>query len=158
MGDIGILVSDKGSDVKDLKDIIFTSKYATAKLDTKNETSFRNIDFTFNSDPPEPVSPAIYRKTKVGSIPHGYDYWPSYWSLVEVLLPVGSFYEQVFQETGLVDKDGAFAEASFMVKADSTSINFFVRKYKEDVQTTDLTGLRLRIRLYVFVEDVGVEE
>lgn len=159
MSDYGIAISNKDSNVNDLKDILFTSKYATAKLDTSKDISFSNILFTFLNNPPEPTPPASVT-TRVMTIPHTYNYIPSFWSLINISSPVSSSFRQdYFQESGIVSAQTAFDSAVFYVDADKDNINFYVTKDINDAVfglPNPLTGLILKIRLYVFVENVGI--
>lgn len=154
----GILISNKDSDVNKLENIIFTTKYATAKLDTSKNISFRNIILTINTDPPEPANPPVYQKTRIATMPHGYNYNPSFWSLINILLPVSSTFDQdYFQEAGVVSKNTAFDEATFIVSANNQNIYFDVLKYSDigaGGSTNNISGLKLKIRLYVFAEDL----
>jgi hypothetical protein len=158
MSDYGILISDKGSDVKELENILFTTKHPTAKLDTANPVSFQNIGFRFISDPPEPANPPTALTTRVATLPHGYSYTPSFWSLVNIVLPVpAAFRQDYFQESGVLSLQTAFDGAQFLVSADETNIYFDVTKTLNTASggvANPLTGMVLRIRLYVFVEGI----
>lgn len=159
MADYGLLISDKNSDVTKLENIIFTTKYPTAKLDTRNPVSFRDIQFTFLNDPPEPANPPTVLTTKVATLAHGYTYVPSFWSLVNILLPVSTNFKQdYFQESGVLSTQTAFDAAEFLVDADQDNVHFYVRKTLVTASgglANDLTGMILRIRLYIFVEGVS---
>lgn len=157
MSDYGIAISSKNADVDKLQDVIYTTKYVTAKLDTNNPVSFSNVRIQFNTDPPEPVAPAIYRETKVFSTPHGYNYIPSNWSLVAVEVPPATgVYQSYYQEDGLVSAQTATDGAYFSVGMDSTNVNFYVRKYNDAGSPNSLVGVALKVRIYVFAEDVGI--
>lgn len=159
MSDYGVIVSEKDSDVKKLENIIFTSKYVTAKLDTSKDVSFQDILLTFDNDPPAPVSGILV--TKVYSVEHGYNYKPSIWSLVSIVSPsfgvLSDFQQDFFQEAGVISSHSSDDEASFYVDADDTYVNFYVRKFKSGAldDDNDLSTYVLRVRLYVFAEDVN---
>lgn len=160
MADHGILISGKDSDVNKLENIIFTTKYATAKLDMANPISFQSIRLTFLNDPPEPPNPPTELTTRVAILPHGYTYTPSFWSLVNILLPIPTNFKQdYFQESGVLSTQTAFDAAEFLVTADNTNIYFDVKKTRVTASggmVNTLTGMILKIRLYIFVEDVGM--
>lgn len=130
-----------------------------AKLDTANEVSFQNIRLNFATDPPEPnATTVIYADTLVYEIEHGYDYIPSFWSLIRVMNPPNAgvpFSQAYFQDSGVVSGVNAFTLASFSVKATDTKIQFWIQKYRDvGSPVNPLIGLILQIRLYVFADDL----
>lgn len=158
MSDYGIIISDKDSDVKSLEKILFTTKYATAKLDTTNQASFSNITLRFINDPPEPGGGGGTATTRVGIFEHGYDYKPSYWSLIQVVLATSSNYAPYFQEQGNISSQTITDDTViFRVSADEKNIYFNIDKTNTGLGSpNNITGMILRIRLYVFAEDVGI--
>lgn len=164
MADYGFKVSDTDVDALDaeLAQLLLSTTYPFAKIDTSEDTSFRNITLRFNTDPPEPsgVFPDVYKDTIVYSFEHPYDYTPSFWSLIKVTSPASNtpFYQTVFQDYGVIKGTSAFSEAQVKIKADADRIYVIVTKYKDSGAggiDSNLVGAVIRIRLFVFVEDVG---
>jgi hypothetical protein len=164
MANFGIKVSAPEKDVLTSADadLLLNITDPLTKLDVSNDVSFRNITLTFVNNPPEPsgIFPDIYATTLVYSFNHGYDYVPATWFLIQVVLPVSGsiFYQSYFQDGGLVDSNSAFDEALFYVQVTATAVNFYIRKYYNSGaggSPNDITGLVLKIRSYVFVEDIG---
>lgn len=160
MSDYGILISDKDSDVNKLENILFSTKYPTVKLDTDKPTSFRDFTLKFTNDPPAPsgVIGDVRITTKVASLPHGYNYIPSSWSLVNVVLPPPSpFYQRYFQEYGTISAYSSDDSAQFYIELDSANVNFYVKKVRFDpgASSNPLIGAILKLRLYIFAEDLN---
>ncbi len=159
MSDYGIVISDKDSDVNKLEDILFTTKYPTAKLDTTNPSSFRDIVLRFANDPPEPDPSGGVTDTLVGSVAHGYTRVTSYWTLVHTFFAPGAvFYQPYFQEEGAISAQVVGEDvARFYIDIDDENVNFHLQKVNTGLgSANNLTGFVLKIRLYVFAEDLGI--
>ncbi len=163
MSDFGIKVSEEGFDAQDAEvdNLLLTTAYPHAKIDTSNQTSFRNYLITFQNDIPNPVGtfPNVYRDTLVHSFEHGYDYTPAYWSLCEVVIPPSgaAYYQRIFQDSGLIGTPVVGSEAYFNVKVDHEKVYFIATKYlNTGIGGTALSiaGAQLRLRLFVFVEHI----
>src|SRR5574337_828212 len=119
-------VARKGYDASSAQDanLLVNSKYPFIKLDTDSSVSFQTIVFTFNTDPPEPVLPSTSQDTTVYSFPHGYNYKPSFWALIQTLAPIPAthFYQAYFQSSGVVSAYTSSDSASFTVTADNQNI------------------------------------
>jgi hypothetical protein len=76
-----ITISAPGTDVRSATgaDVIFTTKYPFAKLDTTNDISFQTISILLNVEPSQPTALSTTR-TLLYSFPHGYKYIPSIWA------------------------------------------------------------------------------
>lgn len=165
MSDFGIKVSFPDTDAAEAEQaqLLLSSRYPFAKLDTQKEISFKNYLFRFVSNPPDPVgtSPNFYRETQVYSTEHGYDYIPAVWALVSVVTPVTGavFYQDYFQDGGVISAKTAFDDTEFYVRATNENVTFHVNKYLDTVSggiANNLIGCTLRVRLFVFAEDIGV--
>lgn len=161
--DFGIKVSADESDALEAaaEDLLLSTTYPFAKIDSSNDTSFRNILLSFNQDVPQPsgVGTDLYRDTVVYSFEHGYDYAPSYWSLIQVVVPPSSvtFSQERFQDTGVIGGITAFDSASLTVKVDDERVYLVVTKYKDTAfggGNVNLVPCTLRVRLFVFVEEL----
>lgn len=152
-------VSPPGVDVKTAADkqLVINGSYPFLKLDTQNPVSFQTIVFTFNTDPPEPSGGNTTQNTTVYTIPHGYSYTPAFWSLVQTLVPpTGTHLSQTyFQSAGIIAAQTVDDSAGFLIEADSRNIYFIVQKFNDGAGSpNNLVGCVLRIRLYVFVDDL----
>jgi hypothetical protein len=161
--DYGIKISDTETDVNkaELDQLLLSSRYPFAKLDTSNEVSFRNIQLRMNQDTPNPAgtSPNTVTDTVVYQFAHGYDYTPAYWSLIQVLAPPTSvvFYQDIFQDDGVIGQTSPFSVSSLSVQVDEDNVYVIVSKYLDTGlggSAMSLIGTVLRIRLFVFVENI----
>lgn len=162
MGDVGARVSatDKDALTSTGKDLLLSS-YPLTKLDVSKTVSFQNINLIFINDPPEPPGLSGTLNTQVYSFAHGYSYVPATWFLIQVITsPVGSnFTQNYFQDNGIIGAHTAFDEATFYAKTDVTNVYFYVGKTVNSGLggvANNLVNTRLKIRSYVFTEDVGV--
>ncbi len=162
MADIGLKVSIEDTDALTATGTdVLLNNYPQAKLDTKNPKSFQNITMTFLNNPPEPPGLSGIVDTLVYSFPHGYTYIPECWFLVQVVTPpaVAAYYQEYFQDSGLLSSRTPFDQARFYVLVDATTVYMYVEKYVETAfggLPNDITGSQIRIRPYVFVDDIGV--
>ena len=164
MADYGIKISKEDTDVFTSQgaDVLLSSSYPFAKLDTTKDVSFRNTLITFLNNPPEPtgVGADVSKTTLIYSFAHGYSYTPSAWHLMNIVVPVPStaFDQDYFQDGGTVASTTAFDSAVFYATVDATNVNYYVTKNFSGgiTSTNNITGLQIKVRSYVFVEDVGV--
>lgn len=162
MSDYGLIVTGDGYDAltAEQSQQLLNTRYAHAKLDISNDRSFQNIRLNFINNPPEPsgVFPDENRTTLVATFEHGYDYTPSYWSLINTITPaVGAvFWQEYFQDEGVIGAHSASDDALFYIEVTATNVNFYVRKFYNNVFGTpnNLVGCQLLIRLYLFAEGV----
>lgn len=163
MGNIGIKVVREGADIKTAvgSEILLTTKDPLIKLDSTSQTSFRDIKLTFTRDPPEPtgVGTDITLSTIVYQYPHGYNYVPSFWGLVQNLFPSSSnFYQAYFQADGILSAHTADDNATLSITADATNIYFTVTKFYiagVGASMNNIIGTILNCKVYVFVDDIG---
>ncbi len=162
MSDYGVKVSAEDQDVYSAigQEILLTTRYPFAKLDTTKDESFKNTLLTFITNPTEPSGVGDTElTTTVYSFPHGYDYIPSAWHLVQITNPAGgtAFDQDYFQDSGIVASHTAFDGAIFESEVDATTVYYKITKYYDSGlggSTNDITGLQLKIRSYIFVEGV----
>lgn len=152
MTDFGIKVSSNGNDAKIAtgSELIMSSKYPLAKIDRTNPTSFQNIHIVFNNNPP--LGPVLVYKFK-----HGYTYTPTIWSLVQSF-GVGAPYtaDPYIMDAGDLLHDSMSSYCQFYVEADSQYVYYYVNRLVDTRSGVNVTvaGVALRVRTYVFVEDV----
>ena len=162
MADFGIKISAKGKDAKAASgtDVFLNVKYPFAKLDVRNPKSFQNINLVFTNDTPEPPADST-SDTLVYSFSHGYSYVPSVWVLVQVAAAPPLFPNIVypyFQDRGVcVDNGTTFYLPYFYTTIVGSNVYFYISKIRSSLMgnvTTNITGLQLKIRCYVFAEDI----
>lgn len=134
--------------------VIFTTKYPFAKLDTTNQASFQNIRIFFSKEPP--VSAGSSSTTQIYQFPHGYKYIPTTWLLFQNLnSPNTSAGFAYGQEGSIIVSKTASSFAQFMVTVDITNVTFSVYKQQAMADPSpDIIGITILLRLYVFVEPV----
>lgn len=144
------------------QDITFNTKYPFHKLDSTNNNSFQIISIFFNTEPPNPATPAsgatTQARTLVYSFDHGYTYEPSSWFLVSV-----DNFSNVLGSEGswIYGNASGFGSsiAKFEIEVTDTSVNFYVNKYWPNPfgilpPAPNIIGTTVTIRSYVFVEDL----
>lgn len=163
MADTGIKVSREDVDVFEATgdDLLLDMDSPLAKLDSSKDTSFRNILITFANDPPNPDGISDFnQETEIYKFKHGYDYIPSTWILYQNLTPASSGVSiEYAMYGGVIYSPDAGAAAYFFFTVDETYIRLIVRKtYISGFGSgvASIVGFRLRIRVYVFAEDIGV--
>ena len=161
-------ISANGVDVKGATgaDLIFSDKYPFAKLDKTNNVSFQTINLLFNNEPPNPsggggdIGP---KTTLVYQFPHGYNYVPSTWFLMQNPSQTGLGLQPLYQQEGgiiLATNEGFFAAAIFRMQADNKNVYFYVDKYYDGSgggasgPLPNIRGFSLVIRVYVFAGDL----
>lgn len=163
MADVGIKVSKEDVDAFTATgdDLLLDMDSPLHKLDSSVDTSFRNILITFNNEPPNPDGVTDFNlDTEVYRFKHGYDYIPCTWVLYQnlTLAPSGVSIEYAMYG-GIIYSPDAFASAYFFFDIDETYVRLVVRKnYVSGLGSgvANIVGFRLRIRVYVFAEDIGV--
>lgn len=155
-----ITVSANGVDVKNAKgsDVLFSTAFPFAKLDTTNTVSFQIISIFFNNDPPSPAFGNAPIKTQVYQFKHGYTYVPSTWFLLQFdsasRQTPGYQYENGIIQVSSVADNANYAE--FDVSIDQTNVTFYITKntINNIDPLSEIFGYTLNIRSYVFVEDL----
>lgn len=161
MADYGIKVSQDGVDARTATDaqLLLNMKYPIAKLDTTNPVSFQNFTITFVTDPPEPALDSN-NTTLIYRFAHGYNYVPQMWSLINVVTPPASrsILQPYAQDANLLANVTPADTAVMRVRADATYINITVDKSRTSLPgngPNPLPGLVVKLRIYVFVQDVS---
>lgn len=164
MSDVGIKVSSEGFDVLSATDAqtLMNIHYPFMKIDTTNPVSFQNIVLTFNTDPPESsgISPDTSLVTTVYSFNHGYSYRPATWTQVFVVTPPpsGANSQTYFTETGYISRHTAADGAIFLTQFDDQKVYYKINKFLFTAgggSANNIIGTVLRIRTYVFVQDIN---
>lgn len=156
MSDFGIKVSTNGNDAKVAQgsQLVMSSKYPLAKIDRTNKVSLQNIHIFFSQNVPK-------AKTLVYSFAHGYKYTPTLWSLVQCIGVTSPYNPNPYiMDNGTLLYTGGVAYCSLSIEADSTNVYVYVTRSYDTLITNNtynvtVAGIGLRIRTYVFVEDVG---
>lgn len=155
MSDFGIKVSTNGNDARiaEGSELIMSSKFPLAKIDRTNKVSLQNIHIFFSKSVPN-------AKTLIYSFPHGYKYTPTIWTLVQCI-GVGSPYavNPYIMDNGSILYYQNIAYCYLYVEADDTNVYYYTtRPYNtlitDNTYNVTVAGVGLRIRTYVFVEDV----
>lgn len=158
---IGITIySPTGSGAQQRTDnVIFTTKYPFAKLDTQNPVSFQNISIFFNADPPYDPTGAVQVTTEVYKFAHGYDYEPTWWVLY--LNNNGSNNSAGFvygQDGSIIKATSPSTFAQLIVTVDETFISISVLKAFTLLDPTpNIIGYTVTLRFYVFTEPVLIQ-
>lgn len=158
MADYGIKTSLPGQSVFGQGGLNFDTAKPFIKIDTQNTQGFKSLTLLIVNDPPEPVGPAIFSYTVLYKFKHGYAYKPSLEALFYVVTPPPgtAFYQQYFQDAGVIGAHTAFDQATIWAVADATWVYIVCGKYKEGFGTANLlSGTNLQITTHVFVEDIG---
>lgn len=164
MADFGLKVSRNGTDAKlvEATDLILTSKYPLAKIDSTKAGSFKNVRIQFNNNVPLNVPTVVYQ------FKHGYNYTPSIWSLCRIFglaSPYLTDYNYIIDDGPVMTyrgAGGAIDVVYFWAEADATNVYYYVNRiadttaYAPTVINVTIAGVSLRIRTYVFVEDVNM--
>ena len=155
-----VVVSANGSDTRSASgaQILFNADNPFSKLDTTNTVSFQNINLLFNSDPPVPGVGGTSIVTKVYSFPHGYSYVPQTWVLYQNDSGTGNSSSLTYgYEDSTIASQPGFNFAYLHVEADATDVNIYVNKTAGLVPTNpSIQGFTLKLRIYVFVDDIGI--
>lgn len=146
--------------------VIFTTKYPFAKLDTQlginlkvnppatNAVSFQNFRIFFSKEPP--VTIGSTSTTQIYQFAHGYTYIPTTWLLFQDLNAANTTASFTYgQENSIIVSKSALTFAEFTMTVDSTNVTFSVYKQWNALDVSpDVIGITLLLRLYVFVEPV----
>lgn len=158
MADYGFLTSLPGKDVLHpaIGDLVVSTKYPLAKLDSSTSVSFQNVNIFFAHDPPEPAMLGNIQTTLIDSFPHGYKYKPRFWALGTLSTAAFNYHQDYFIGSGILSAHTTSDYAQIYVNVDSTNVNIYVDKFLDTFGTAnDLTATSVKLRVYVFVEDVG---
>lgn len=158
MSDYGIKTSLPGESVFNGGNLNFDTNNPFLKIDTQNAQGFKTITLLIVSDPPEPVGPDIFQYTLLHKFKHGYTYKPSLEALFYVTTPPPgtAFYQQYFQDAGVIGAHTAFDQATLWAVVDATWVYIICGKYKDDFGVANLlSGTNIQITTHVFVEDIG---
>jgi hypothetical protein len=162
MADLGLKISEDGVSVEKATEdqILMDFDKPFAKLDTTNENSFKNIKLFFANDPPNPDGITDFNlRTEVYRFKHGYDYVPATWLLFENLTYASSLGSVQYGQGGsVIASEGAGSAAYLGYYVTDTDFVIFVNKGFVSgfgVGVTNIAGSQLRLRIYVFAEDVG---
>lgn len=133
--------------------LIFTTKYPFAKLDTTNLNSFQIVSILLTKDTSNPPSVNSSAFTQIAFFPHGYTYVPSTWALIST----DGFQTVSGPEGSIVYGFLGRSNATLSITADNVNIYFTINKTwsNPDTSPPNISGLFLTIRLYVFVEDLS---
>lgn len=153
---VGIQVfSPTGTGTQQRNDqVIFTTKYPFAKLDTTNLVSFQNIRLFFATEPPGVEGSIV--STTVYSFKHGYTKPPTYWLLYQNLASAntaGSF--AYGQEGSVIVSPIVSTFAQLKILLDDTTAYIQVEKtWTMGGPAPLIAGTTLLLRIYIFVEPV----
>jgi hypothetical protein len=154
-----ITVSKAGSDTRSAtgSNVLFNATNPFAMLDTANTASFQNISIFFNNDPPFPGVAGTSIKTLIYSFPHGYTYTPQTWTLYQNNNGSGGGNLSYGYEDSVIASQPGLNFAYLHVEADATNINIYVLKVASLVPANpNIQAFTLKLRIYVFVEDIGI--
>lgn len=157
-----ISISQNGVDARNAtgSQLLFSAHDPFAKLDKSKTTSFQNIRLLFNHEPPDPdgtVNLGPLTTLIMPPIPHGYDYVPSTWFLLQIISGGPIRYQQESAEVLLVD-NSFYTAAVFRATADKDNVYFYIDKYYDaggHGSTAKILGYTLLIRLYIFAGDLS---
>lgn len=157
-----ISVSQNGLDVREASgsQLLFSAQDPFAKLDKSKTTSFQNIRLLFDHEPPDPNGTTDFGPLTtlvVPPIPHGYDYVPSTWFLLQIISGGPIRYQQESAEI-LVVNNLFYTSAVFRATADKNNIYFYIDKYYDaggGGPTAHIQGFTLLIRFYIFAGDLS---
>lgn len=135
----------------------FNSAYPQMKLDTQNAAGFQTILLQIVNDPPEPTTPGTTRYTTLYKFKHGYTYVPSVETLFNVTSPPPgtNFYQQLFQDYGILAQQDVSDYVYLYAVADATYVYYIVGKIASLSHFNLLTGTNIQITSHVFVNDIG---
>ena len=161
MADQGLKISKENIDVSNATgdNILLDINKPLHKLDVTNTVSFQNLLVIFNNEPPNPDGVTSFSlDTEIYKFKHGYSYIPCTWFLYQNLTPnsVGSV--EYAQYGGQIASPDAGSSAYLYYYIDPTYFHIVVRKnyqFGVGIGVTSIIGYRLRLRIYVFAEDIG---
>lgn len=152
------------------KDLLFTTQYPFAMLDTQNSMSFPSINLVFKTDPPNPPPDlGIYENTVVYKFAHGYNYVPEVWMMFQRIQgsgvqsdPTDTRFSPYQMDGGLIaaatPSSGLNNRAYLYRDVDSSYVYLKVAKNYTTafgLQPVNLVGYQLLVRVYVFVNELG---
>lgn len=151
-------ISKDGYDTRSASNeqLLVNSDYPFAKLDTQNNVSFQNIRIFFSRDTPFTAGATV--KTLVYSFAHGYTYVPQVWVLYQNQgsTGLGTGFSYGYEDSLILGND-AFNTATLHIEVDSQNVNVYVIKQTSAIPNNpNIASYVLLLRVYVFVDDVGV--
>lgn len=160
--DFGMKVSRNGVDAKVAtgNDLILTSQYPLAKIDSTKKASFQNIRIQFNNNIPLQTPTIVYQ------FAHGYNYTPTVWSLCQIFgiaSPYKTGWNYLTDDGPMLVMNGSFGPVyavTFWTEVDATNVYFYLYRWYDQtiVESPNINvtiaGMSLRIRTYVFAEDI----
>ena len=163
MSDFGMKVMKKGVDYGStkLQDQLLNTKWPFTKMDVTNPAAFKNIRIVFNNDLPSSPSGVTTNVVKYAhniTDAKGNKLIPRYWAMGDNSnTSAGAF--KYLGADGQVAATTVDANVQIKVWVDNTYVYIdFIKTY--DPATGDpnpnMVGTILNIRVYVFVEDLGV--
>jgi hypothetical protein len=163
MADFGIKVTSKDKDLKTagIQDQLLNTKWPFAKMDVTNPASFKNIRIVFNNDLPGSgagVRTTVKQYAHNMKDPKGNKLIPKFWVLgTNSNSSAGAF--KYLGADGQVAATTVDSSVQIDVWVDNTNVYIDFIKYY-DPATGDpnptMVGTILNLRVYVFVEDLGV--
>lgn len=168
MAGVGITIySPSGSGTQQQpSQVIFTTKYAFAKLDTQlgiddstnppsGPISFQNLTLFFNTDPPAISGGKL--QTLIYQFPHGYTYIPTFWVLFQNSSGTNTDASNAYgSENSIIlstQEAGSFAQ--LIVWANETNFYIYVLKVWDGIAAQpNIIGFTLNLRFYIFVEPI----
>lgn len=138
--------------------VIFTTKYPFAKIDTQNPVSFQNIGIFFNNDPPFDPTGSTTITTPIYQFKHGYDYIPTYWMLYQNTNASNNQRQWTYGNEGsLIYAPTAFNYAQLLVAVDKLFFTVYVLKsYSGLGLQANIVGFTIKLRVYIFTEPVVI--
>lgn len=170
MADVGIkILSPTGAGVQGgPEQVIFTTKYPFAKLDTQlgvndktnpplGPVSFQNISIFFNTDPPYNAGGGNIT-TLVYKFAHGYNYIPTWWVLFQNTNASNNTSQWTYGNEGaIILSKTPSTYAQLLVHVDATYMYFYVLKAFNVLDTqANIIGFTIKLRTYIFTDPVAV--
>jgi len=159
MADVGLKISitDVDATTATGQDILMNFSNPFMLLDSQKPVSFQNIDITFLNDPPNPDGISNFTQdTTIYTFAHGYTYIPATWLL---FLNANNPTFKYGYAGGLIASEGAVSGGLLLYKVDATNVYIIVRKFFQTgfgILPTSIVGKNVKLRLYVFANDIGV--
>ena len=167
LGSVDIWFWDGSSDVSVINEKQFTF-FSLLNIHVRKflKITEETINLLFNNEPPNPsggggdIGP---KTTLVYQFPHGYNYVPSTWFLMQNPSQTGLGLQPLYQQEGgiiLATNEGFFAAAIFRMQADNKNVYFYVDKYYDGSgggasgPLPNIQGFSLVIRVYVVAGDL----
>lgn len=149
-------------------DVIFTTKYPFAKLDTQlgidltanpptGPVSFQNFSIFFNNDPPYDPTGATQILTEVARFKHGYSgHIPTWWPLFQNTNASNDVSQWTYgNETAIIKATSLTTYAQLFIQVDDTNVIIYILKsFHLGFPQANIVGFTIKLRVYLFVEPV----